>query len=42
MYRHIKYSYKENKDEGLKELVRLLNKQVSEKRSSNAIYAKTD
>lgn len=31
MYRHIKYSCKENKDEGLKELVRLLNKQVSEK-----------
>jgi hypothetical protein len=31
MYRHIKYSCKKNKDEGLKELVRLLNKQVSDK-----------
>ena len=33
MYRHIKYSCKHNDDEDLKELVRLLNKQLDDKDS---------
>ena len=33
MYRHIKYSCKQNKDEDLKELVRLLNLQLEQQRT---------
>jgi len=35
MYRHIKYSCKKNKDEDLKELVRLLNLQLERQRSES-------
>ena len=37
MYRHIKYSCKKNKDEDLRELVRLLNEQnkIKEKQMEN-------
>ena len=33
MYRHIKYSCKENKDEDLRELVRLLNLQLDQQKA---------
>ena len=35
MYRHIKYTCKENDDEDLKELVRLLNMQLDEQKKAN-------
>jgi len=44
MYRHIKYSCKKNKDEDMKELVRLLNSRISSLESmmkdQNTIYKK--
>ena len=35
MYRHIKYSCKENKDEGMKELARLLNEKERQLQDKN-------
>jgi hypothetical protein len=40
MYRHIKYSCKKNDDEDLKELVRLLNVQLSEQKKENQTIIK--
>ena len=42
MYHHIKYTCKQNKDEDLIELVRLLNLQLEQQRAEAELYKDTD